>query len=106
MAEIISPSQQFQNVDLIRTQVRKADVRRTIDAERLTDADFAARLRRSEDLRQNRLLADRELSLDARERARSAQLETDLRGSRLNELDAADPPGDDLPRGSIIDIEA
>ncbi len=108
MAEISSSSQQLQYLARVQDQIqaRKNDAQRIGNAERASDATFDADLLRSEELHQNRLQTDRQLSLDERERARSTQLEVDLRRSQLNKLDNDAPLRDDLPRGSLIDINA
>ena len=108
MAEISSSSQQLQYLARVQDQIqaRKNDAQRIGNAERASDAKFDADQLRGEELRRNSLQADRQLSLDERERARSAQLEVDLRRSQLNKLDNDAPQRDDLPRGSLIDINA
>ncbi|MBC8159443.1 MAG: hypothetical protein H8E94_08950 [Alphaproteobacteria bacterium] len=108
MAEVSSASQQLQYLALVqdRLQIRKDAVQRISDADRVSGTEQDVRLLRSEELRRERLQTDLQLSLDERERARSTQLEVDLRNSQLNELDAENLQRSNLPRGSLIDINA
>lgn len=107
MAETVSAPQTDTLAQLLgRIRTRQDDIQRIVDSRSLSDAAFSAQLQRQDALKRDRLAAEQQSALDAREFARQLQLEADLQRIDQDLTDSQRRIGRNLPRGSIVDIFA